>query len=280
MAEYLQRLPAPELRPYVAGYSGWRQSGLAPARHRGLPSPYLTFIVTFDEPLVVAVHPDPRQSASSHRTLLGGLHTTPALITHDGNQAGVQVALSPLGARALLGLPAGELAQLDVEADTVLGPIAVELHDRVGAATSWPARFAAVDEVLLRQLAPGQDLVAAEVRQAWRILLNSGGQVRVDQLAAVVGWSGRHLAARFAVEIGLPPKAAARVARFDRARRRLQAAPALDLADLAVTCGFYDQAHLAREFRSLAGCPPSVWVADEVGNVQAGDGSAAAECVP
>lgn len=217
MAEYAQRLPAADLRPYVAGYSGWRQAGLAPARHRGLPSPYLTFIVTFGQPMIVASHPDPRQPASSHLTLLGGLHTSPALITHDGNQAGVQVMLHPLGARALLGLPAGELAQLDVEADAVLGPMAVELHERVGAATNWCARFAAVDEVLLRRLDPRQDLVAPEVRHAWRTLLDSGGQVRADQLAGVVGWSGRHLAARFAVELGLAPKAAARVARFDNA---------------------------------------------------------------
>jgi AraC-like DNA-binding protein len=42
------------------------------------------------------------------------------------------------------------------------------------------------------------------------------------------------------------------------------------LADLAVTCGYFDQAHLAREFRALAGCPPSQWLAEEFRNVQAG----------
>ena len=40
-------------------------------------------------------------------------------------------------------------------------------------------------------------------------------------------------------------------------------------ADLAAECGFYDQAHLAREFRALAGCPPSVWLAEEFRFVQA-----------
>lgn len=276
VSEQLQQPPAPALRPYVAGYGGWRQVGLAPAMHRGLPSPYLTFIVTFDEPLVIAAHPDPRQPPSTHRTLLAGLHTTPALITHHGSQAGVQVALHPLGSRALLGLPAGELARLDVEAEQVLGPVAGELHERVGAATGWAARFAAVDEVLLRRLDPGRD-VPAELRQAWRMLLDSGGQVRATDLASVTGWSGRHLAARFTAEVGLAPKAAARVARFDRARRRLQASPSLRLAELAATCGYYDQAHLAREFRGLAGCPPSTWVAQEVRNVQVGTGAATAQ---
>jgi len=43
------------------------------------------------------------------------------------------------------------------------------------------------------------------------------------------------------------------------------------LADLAVECGYFDQAHLAREFRALAGCPPSQWIAEEFRNVQAGN---------
>jgi len=57
--EYVQALPSPALRPFVAWYGGYRQQGLPPGRHRGLPSPYLTLIVTFDEPLVIAAHPAP-----------------------------------------------------------------------------------------------------------------------------------------------------------------------------------------------------------------------------
>ena len=63
--------------------------------------------------------------------------------------------------------------------------------------------------------------------------------------------------------------------RFDRARRLLQrrvtSGGAPPLADLAVAGGYYDQAHLAREFRGLAGCPPSRWLAEEFRNVQGGD---------
>jgi len=86
-------------------------------------------------------------------------------------------------------------------------------------------------------------------------------------------WSGRHLTSRFRTEIGLTPKAAARVIRFDRARHLLIAKAAdsgYRLADLAATCGYFDQAHLAREFRALAGCPPSQWITEEFRNIQAG----------
>ena len=120
--------------------------------------------------------------------------------------------------------------------------------------------------------------MAPEVSWAWHELLRAGGTLRVSELAAGTGWSGRHLTSRFRAEIGLTPKAAARVIRFDRARqllvRNLTGATAdggVLLADLAADCGYFDQAHLAREFRALAGCPPSQWLAEEFRNVQAGN---------
>ena len=47
--------------------------------------------------------PRPAAGARPYRALVGGLHTTPAVIEHDGAQSGIQLQLSPLGARALLG---------------------------------------------------------------------------------------------------------------------------------------------------------------------------------
>ena len=285
--EHCRRPPAEPLRRYVAYYTGYRQRGVPPARHRGLPSPFLTLIFTLNEPLVLLAHPDPRQPPGEFAALLGGLHSAPALVVHDGAQSGVQVALRPFGARALLGLPAGELAELDVPAEAVLGGACAEFRDRALAAASWPERFAILDEILLRVgsgrgagpgtgRAPG---VAPEVSFAWRRLLRAGGAVRVSDLAVETGWSSRHLTGRFRTEIGLTPKAAARVIRFSRARHlliRQATAPAeagdigYRLADLAVACGYFDQAHLAREFRSLAGCPPSQWLTEEFRNIQAG----------
>jgi AraC-like DNA-binding protein len=300
--EHCRRPPAEPLRRYVAHYTGYRQRGVPPARHRGLPSPFLTLIFTLDEPMVLLAHPDPRQPPGEFSALLGGLHSAPALIVHDGAQSGVQVALRPFGARALLGLPAGELAELDVPAEAVLGGACAEFRDRALTAASWSERFAILDEILLRlsgsgpagsgPAGPGLGVgsgrgagVAPEVSFAWRRLLRAGGAVRVSDLAAETGWSSRHLTSRFRTEIGLTPKTAARVIRFGRARHlliRQATAPApapatagaggngYRLADLAAACGYFDQAHLAREFRSLAGCPPSQWLAEEFRNIQAG----------
>ncbi len=90
-----------------------------------------------------------------------------------------------------------------------------------------------------------------------------------------MGWSPRHLQTRFRAETGLTPKAALRVTRFDRARRRLR--PWTPLAQTAAESGYYDQAHLARDFRDLAGCSASHWLATEFANVQANPAESSAD---
>jgi len=279
--EHVAGLPAAGLRPLISGYTGYRQAGVAPAVHRGLPSPFLTVIFTLDEPIEITAHPDPRQPGGRYDTLVGGLHTAPALITHDGRQSGIQIGMSPLGARALLGVPAGELTSLDVEGADVLGSLAAHISERLRGDADWPRRFEILNELLLDRAGasaaatepgavPG---ISREVRYAWQALLRTGGRISVAQLAADTGWSDRHLRSKFRQEIGLTPKAAARVIRFDRARRRLisrvRAGGAPDLAELAADGGYYDQAHLDREFAALAGCAPTAWLTQEFRYVQA-----------
>jgi AraC-like DNA-binding protein len=105
----------------------------------------------------------------------------------------------------------------------------------------------------------------------------------VEEIARRVGWSSRHLLDRFRAETGLTPKQAARVARFDRARRALAARTAAgrpaDLAALAAAAGFADQAHLIREWRAFTGLAPTRWLAAEFGFVQDGSMAGAAPSV-
>lgn len=260
----------PRLRPYVAAAVGYRQEGMAPGEHLGLPSPFLPVVVPFDEPLEIAAHPDPAQAPGRYAGLIGGLHTRPARIAHQGRQAGIQLSLTPAGARALLGCPAGALASLDAPVDDVLGAAGSELVDRVRSASSWPARFAVVEEVLLGRLR--DDTARPEVAEAWRLTTASGGRLPVSAVAARIGWSTRYLEQRFRAETGLAPKEAARVVRFDRARRELAVRAVegrpLDLAGLAGATGFADQAHLTREWRAMSGLPPTRWLAAEIGFVQ------------
>jgi AraC-like DNA-binding protein len=259
--------PPAALRPFVAEASGYRYEGLTPSLHRGLPAPHLTLVLALDEPLVMAAHPDPRQAPGVHDALVGGLHTTPALIATGTRQFGVQLCLTPEGSRALLGVPAGALASLDVDLADLVGPAATVLVDRLRAAADWPDRFAVLDGALQRLLSDRSSPIPRELTEAWRLTTASAGRLAVTTIAARVGWSDRHLRQRFTSEFGLTPKEAARVARFAGARRRLAAGVARggapDLAALAAAHGYADQSHLSREWRALAGLPPRRWLTVE-----------------
>jgi transcriptional regulator GlxA family with amidase domain len=111
--------------------------------------------------------------------------------------------------------------------------------------------------------------VAPELGHAWRALVRSGGTAAIGDLAATVGWSRQHLARRFGDEFGLGPKLAARVVRFERATSMLKAIPPyVTIARVAAACGYYDQAHLNRDFNELAGCPPTTWLTEELPSIQ------------
>jgi transcriptional regulator GlxA family with amidase domain len=117
---------------------------------------------------------------------------------------------------------------------------------------------------------------ADALARAWSLITGSGGAAAVDAVAREVGYSRRGLTKRFSLEYGLGPKEAGRVARFERSHVTLKADPARSLAEVAVTCGYCDQSHMAREWNALAGCPPSEWLAAEaVPFVQADAGAAA-----
>jgi AraC-like DNA-binding protein len=145
------------------------------------------------------------------------------------------------------------------------------LPDRLAELPGWPSRFALLDDVLLRRLDACPARPDPEVAWAWRRLRSSAGGVGVQELADETGWSRRHLLTRFRTQVGLGPKTAGRVLRFQRAARLLAPASVYDgdpagavrsISDVAATCGYADHAHLVREFHALAGCTPTEYLAE------------------
>jgi AraC-like DNA-binding protein len=272
VVDSLTAAPAPQLGAFVGSYSGSRLEGFTPGTHRGLPSRHLTLVISLGAPVHLAAMPDRSQTPGSFAALAAGLQTGSAAITHDGSEHTVSIELTPAGARSLLGLPAAELAGRVVDLDEVLGPKVRELAERLAAAPDWRERFAVLDEILTG-CAGRTNEADRSLAYAWRRLLDTGGGVRVAELADEIGYSRRQLTERFTREYGLSPKQAARVVRFERSwlllrrleRSRLRS-PDRDhpsLAGVAATCGYYDQAHMARDWNDLAGCPPSAWLAAE-----------------
>lgn len=204
--EWVTRVPAGPLRPFVDTYVGYRLAGFPPGIHRGLPSRHMTFIVGIGQTIDVAAQSDPVQDPQRYGCVLSGLQASVALIAHDGNQEGVAIELTPLGSRTLLGMPAGELWDLSLEFAHVVGGPGGELWERLQHTVGWEQRFSVCDDVLSSLV--GENLVAPELQHCWGTLVASGGRISVSDLAAQTGYSRQHLGRRFRREFGLSPKLA------------------------------------------------------------------------
>ena len=252
--------PAERLRPYVASYIDFDMAGWPPGRHRGLPGGTLPLVISFGTPPTVrrSGHPDVTAAAT-----VGGLRSDPVDIIHDGEQRGIQLELTPRGARALLGLRAAELAQGVWSLDEIIGPRAHELTGRLAEA-SGPADRARVLDTVLAGWAGSTDGYPAAVGALWSRLTRSAGSASVTSIAREIGLSRRHLGQLAHAELGLAPKTLARILRFGQAGQFLRTGRTTSLAETAVTCGYFDQAHLTNEWKRLAGCTPGEWVAQEL----------------
>jgi len=218
--------------------------------------------------LIIGLGPQIDVDGAAHMSFVAGLYDAPVVVSDDGRQAGIQANLTPLGGRMLLGIPMRELTGQTFALDEVLdSKLSVQLRE-LG---DWESRFAALDAFLLRRLREART-PRPDVAYAWSRLDAARGHVRIAQLCRELGCSARHLSARFGEEVGMSPKAFSRVLRFERAAALL--AGGTPPGEVSAICGFSDQPHLNREFRTLAGRAPAAFAASVI-NVQDGVGIAA-----
>ncbi|NGN91143.1 helix-turn-helix domain-containing protein [Nocardioides sp. KC13] len=163
----------------------------------------------------------------------------------------LQVRLSPVLAARILDTSAlvGTVAGLD----DVLGPAAGQLSADLRDAGSWDERFDLMFRFLAGRL-DGRRTVDPEVAYVWQQIHLRHGRSGVHALAEETGWSRQRLWSRFRAQVGLSPKQAARLVRFDHAARLL--ALGSSPAEAAARAGYADQPHLTREVRSIVGTTP------------------------
>jgi AraC-like DNA-binding protein len=277
-------VPAPAgCAPGVASIVGYRALQPPNDVHRGMPSANLTFIVSRDDGVRAAANPQDVHAARPKPLLLGGLHVTAAHVRQQRGQAGVQLAVHPLAARGLFGVPAAELESIDLDASVVLGRRAVELHERVADAQDWREAFTVIaDHLADARRRRERAMVRPEIAFAWRLLERSQGRASVTAVAGSVGLSSRHLTTLFRREVGQSPKTVAMLMRFEHATGRISESVRrhgrVDLAAVAADIGYSDQAHLSREFTRFAGTSPRRWLAEEFQNIQDGGHAFTPDC--
>ncbi len=248
--------PAPALRPYVRRLVAYAERSPAIVRRHELPSGTVPLIVGVDAGIDVYAPGRNDRPPRRLNSFVAGLHESSALTVHDGVWSGVQVDLTPLGARRLMGVPMHEVLNRDVPLRDALGRDGDMLEERVNDAADWASRIAVVEGFLLTRFARGPS-PRRQVLWAWGVLDACDGRVPISELIRETGWSARYLAVRFRDEVGVTPKLYAQMLRFRRAVTLLDAGEPGDLARLAAACGYADQSHLSREVRRFSGLSPT-----------------------
>lgn len=251
--EVATAVPHARLRPGVQRYRGFRLNLDQPRHRLEVPCGAVTLLFSFDHEVRITEALTPSVPGNAHRSMLVGLRTTAGLARHSGRLYGLEVILSPWKAFSLFGIPMHELADTINDPTDLLGPRCRDLTDALACAPGWAQRFDLLDAAFLRW---SVDAVPASerVRYAWRELARTSGAIPIGQLAGATGWGWRQLENRFREEIGLTPKSAARVMRLRKVLRLMSTD--LPAAGVAAECGFSDQAHLNREFRTMTGRTP------------------------
>lgn len=259
MFQLESREPEGSLSGLVRRFHAYAEDHAKPVRRREPPSGLATLVINLGPTLHVEHPPGTSASFGPGGAFFAGLHRRYAVTETSGAQVGVQVMLTPAGARRLARMPLQEVGDGLIDPASLFGGAARELADRLQEAQSHAVRLEILTRAMQRLLTDAAPM-PRDLQWAMDRLQASRGRFAIGALSEQIGCSRRFFIARFRNEFGITPKLLARILRFDHARSLLRRGCGRDLAELAAGCGYADQSHLAREFRDFAGYPPSAFM--------------------
>ncbi|MFI5592208.1 helix-turn-helix domain-containing protein [Amycolatopsis sp. NPDC051758] len=246
--------PAQPGRVPGVAMAGFADRGFTPPELRMIPHPAVTVILAFGGTIAVEDATGRRQRGSF---AAGPGFGDVLRVRWEKDVECLQVRLSPVVAHAVLGPAAADLDTGVATVDDLWGREAARIGERLAELSSWAQRFSLIEAWLAHRCATAAQ-VDREVVWAWHRITAGRGLVRIEDLASELGWSRKRLWSRFRAQLGLPPKRAAKLVRFDHAVHRLVAGQ--HAADVAADSGYTDQSHLHRDVMAFTTLTPATVV--------------------
>jgi AraC-like DNA-binding protein len=253
-------IPAPPLNQFVELF--WYYVDLFPDHQREhvLPDGTFELIINLqDTPRKLFHRIDSDQHDAFKRGWISGAQAKFLMIDALPGSSMIGVHFRPGGAAAFLGIPAHELAGRVVELNAIWGNTVWDWRDRLLAAQCSGKKFAALEHLLLQRL--GESPVCANRAVSWalqRYMAEPGIQT-IAYVSSQLGVSHKHFIDLFRREIGLTPKLFCRIRRFQQALMEVQKRRKIDWADVAYSCGYFDQSHFVHDFVNFSGLNPSAY---------------------
>lgn len=221
-----------------------------------LPDGCVEMILNYDAPFLEIKDNGERVAQPMH--FLVGQMTRPVTITPTGNVQLIGIRFQPAGVAPFLRQPLHEMTNRTVELVDVDRVLARQLTAAISSSASLAKRISAIEFCLSQRMQTftGDERLLKLTANTVRL----DGNIKIDSLADAAGVSGRQLERRFLQEVGIGPKLFCRILRFQQVFRAV-AADSTSWADVAVSCGYYDQAHLIRDFQEFSHQTPAVLLA-------------------
>jgi AraC-like DNA-binding protein len=239
------------LRPFVERYWSvrWDRTGQPPFRSEVLSHPSVNVSVESGT--------QPRFGVPMPAVLLHGVVTRRFTVDLTGAGRVSAVKFRPGGFAAFTGMLPARDSVVPLRAE--LGLAGADLLAAVHAEDDDDARAAVLDATLLPR-APTPPDAYVDLLGLVAAMTEDRSLVRVDQVASLGGLSVRSLQRLFAAYVGVSPKAVLARYRLQDAAAAIDAGEVDDLADLAASLGWFDQAHFSRDFRAVVGVTPSSYL--------------------
>lgn len=202
---------------------------------------------------------DPSREITIRGHVLSGARSRYFVVNTEDMVQTIGIQFKPGGAFPFFRMPASELQEQSISLDDIFGAEARHIRDRLLETSSPEQKFQLLECWLLDRLAkPLQRHRAVEF--ALQRLLQNPAQ-SVSALSDRIGISQRRFIQIFSSEVGLTPKLFARVRRFQSSIQELGIDTEVEWTDLALRCGYYDQAHFNHDFQGFCGLTPRSYVA-------------------
>ena len=259
---FCRHTPAEPLARYVDWF--WFYQDLFPAHRREHVLPDGTFELIIDlreEPRRLFDREKPGCETVFRRGWLSGTHSKYIIIDALPGSSMIGVHFKPGGAAAIVGIPAGELRDQVVELEAIWSARAAELREQLLAAPGARAKFHVLERFLVGELARRASDARQQRRVFWAVE-QFVARAEVTSIRAVVdqlGVSHKQFIADFRRHVGLTPKLFCRIQRFQQVLAEIQSRRRVEWADVACSCGYFDQAHFVHDFQAFSGLNPSTY---------------------
>ncbi len=252
---YLERVPRPELLPYLECL--WEIADATPRTSRPVerivPDGCPELIVHLEDCFARSVNGRWRVQP---RVFLAGTLSRPWQLRGGRRVRTIGIRLRPGAATALFPVVMARARDREVPLAKLVGRAAAHaLRVGLSQACSSASRFAAAEAWLIDRLERASARRQG-ARPAVDLILKARGQVPIDQVARSLGWTRRRLERAFERDLGIAPKLYARIVRLNAVLASLDDRARRAAVELALEAGYFDQAHLLRDFRLLAGRRP------------------------